>query len=63
MCRWRPPSPKRAYLVQPRRGVFGLEAGWRLKGPVAVPILGSDGTQEEAGGKGDDDTGHVPYVR
>ena len=63
MCRWRPPSPKRPYLVRPQRVTLAATPFWALKRPLTVPILGSDGTQGKAGGEGDNDTGDVPNVR
>ena len=44
-------------------GGFFTDRSERLKQRETVPILGSDGTQEEAGGKGDDDPGNMPNVR
>lgn len=43
-------------------GFFTGASAW-LKQRETLPILGSDGTQEEAGGKGDDDSGNLPNVR
>ena len=44
-------------------GGFFADRSERLKQREPVPILGSDDTQEEAGGEGDNDSGNLPNVR